>query len=47
MSKEQAIQLLRQVCEKYLGTYQDHLALQQALLVVGKLIEPPKTKEKK
>lgn len=41
MSKEEAINLLRQVCEQFRGTYAEHILLQQALQVVSSL-EPKK-----
>jgi hypothetical protein len=44
MTKEEAIQLLRQVCAIYRGTLEEHSKLQQALQVIEKLEEP---KEKK
>lgn len=45
MTKEQAIELLTQVCSLYKGTLKEHQALQEALGVVSKLVEePPKKK---
>ena len=36
MTIEQALQLLRQVAERYQGTFQDHQALQVALATIEK-----------
>jgi len=46
MTKEEAIQLLRQVCAIYRGTLSEHNSLQQALKVVEELQEV-KEEEKK
>jgi len=42
MTKEQAIQLLEQVCAIYKGTLREHEQLQQALEIVKKLEEKKK-----
>ena len=39
MNKENALQVLKQVCEAYRGTLQEHNALQEALKVVSELEE--------
>lgn len=41
MTKDEAINLLKQVCEQFRGTLAEHVALQQALATVSKL-EPIK-----
>jgi hypothetical protein len=45
MTKEQAVQLLTQVCAIYKGTLEEHTALQQALEVVKKLEAPKEPKK--
>lgn len=34
MTKEQALSLLKQVCEQYKGTLQEHQLLQEALVII-------------
>lgn len=40
MTKEQAVALIRQVCEQYRGTLVEHQALQRAVEAINKLVEP-------
>ena len=44
MTKEQALSLLKQVCEQYKGTLQEHQLLQEALKIVS---DPEKVEVKK
>lgn len=47
MKKDEAVNLLIQVCAMYKGTLQEHEALQQALAVIKTLVEPIEPKVKK
>jgi hypothetical protein len=42
MTPQQAYDILKEVAEKYKGTFQDHCAMQTALRVIARLIDPPK-----
>lgn len=48
MTKQQAIDLITQVCVNYRGTLQEHQALQEALKVINSLecVEPAKEQTK-
>ncbi len=44
MNKQQAIDLITQVCAMYKGTLQEHSALQEALKIINTLVEAPEQK---
>lgn len=46
MKREEAINLVTQVCVMYKGNLQEHQALQQALEVIKGLVEPVKEEKK-
>lgn len=39
MNKDQALNLIKQVIEGYRGTFQEHIALQEAFSIVKKELE--------
>lgn len=45
MNRQQAIDLVTQVCVIYKGTLQEHQALQEALKVINTLVEAPKEED--
>jgi hypothetical protein len=45
MKREEAINLVTQVCVMYKGTLQEHSALQEALKVINTLVEAPKEED--
>lgn len=44
MKKEEALQIITNVCEKFLGTKADHIAIEQALILIKKGLEEKEEK---